>query len=68
MFVTPLMDSLLHYHENALYLSTSFSVAQRKLLLIASLEEIELQGLLVQIGLVPNTDWLGKTVERIRLL
>ena len=25
---------------------------------------IELQGVFVQIGLVPNTDWLGETVER----
>lgn len=25
---------------------------------------IELEGIFVQIGLVPNTDWLGKTVER----
>lgn len=27
---------------------------------------VELQGVFVQIGLVPNTDWLGDTVERIR--
>ncbi|WP_439020752.1 alkyl hydroperoxide reductase subunit F [Bacillus thuringiensis] len=27
---------------------------------------IELQGVFVQIGLVPNTDWLGETVERAR--
>lgn len=27
---------------------------------------IELQGVFVQIGLVPNTDWLGETVERER--
>ncbi|MED4645664.1 alkyl hydroperoxide reductase subunit F [Bacillus cereus] len=27
---------------------------------------IELQGVFVQIGLVPNTDWLGETVERVR--
>ncbi|WIY61672.1 alkyl hydroperoxide reductase subunit F [Bacillus arachidis] len=27
---------------------------------------IELQGVFVQIGLVPNTDWLGDTVERAR--
>ena len=27
---------------------------------------IELQGVFVQIGLVPNTDWLGDTVERNR--
>ncbi|HDR6271780.1 TPA: alkyl hydroperoxide reductase subunit F [Bacillus cereus] len=26
---------------------------------------IELQGVFVQIGLVPNTDWLGETVERV---
>lgn len=25
---------------------------------------VELQGVFVQIGLVPNTDWLGETVER----
>jgi alkyl hydroperoxide reductase subunit F len=28
---------------------------------------IELQGVFVQIGLVPNTDWLGNTVERNRM-
>jgi alkyl hydroperoxide reductase subunit F len=28
---------------------------------------IELQGIFVQIGLVPNTDWLGDTVERTRV-
>jgi alkyl hydroperoxide reductase subunit F len=28
---------------------------------------IELQGVFVQIGLVPNTDWLGDTIERNRL-
>jgi alkyl hydroperoxide reductase subunit F len=28
---------------------------------------IELQGVFVQIGLVPNTDWLGDTFERNRL-
>lgn len=28
---------------------------------------IELQGVFVQIGLVPNTDWLGDTVERTRM-
>ena len=28
---------------------------------------IELQGVFVQIGLVPNTDWLGETVERTRM-
>ncbi|MBL5767490.1 alkyl hydroperoxide reductase subunit F [Heyndrickxia sporothermodurans] len=27
---------------------------------------IDLQGVFVQIGLVPNTDWLGDTVERTR--
>lgn len=27
-------------------------------------KHIELQGVFVQIGLVPNTDWLGDTVER----
>ncbi|MGN4426713.1 alkyl hydroperoxide reductase subunit F [Bacillus cereus group sp. MYBK30-1] len=27
---------------------------------------VELQGVFVQIGLVPNTDWLGDTVERAR--
>lgn len=27
---------------------------------------VELQGVFVQIGLVPNTDWLGDTVERNR--
>ncbi|MEK4512812.1 alkyl hydroperoxide reductase subunit F [Paenibacillus sp. FSL K6-2524] len=27
---------------------------------------VDLQGVFVQIGLVPNTDWLGDTVERIR--
>ncbi|MCU4986706.1 alkyl hydroperoxide reductase subunit F [Bacillus cereus] len=27
---------------------------------------IELHGVFVQIGLVPNTDWLGETVERVR--
>lgn len=29
-------------------------------------KHIELQGVFVQIGLVPNTDWLGDTVERVR--
>lgn len=29
-------------------------------------EHIELQGVFVQIGLVPNTDWLGDSVERSR--
>jgi len=28
---------------------------------------LELQGVFVQIGLVPNTDWLGDTVERTRM-
>ncbi|PEF91052.1 alkyl hydroperoxide reductase subunit F [Bacillus cereus] len=27
---------------------------------------VELHGVFVQIGLVPNTDWLGETVERVR--
>ncbi|WP_342433291.1 alkyl hydroperoxide reductase subunit F [Neobacillus sp. FSL H8-0543] len=27
---------------------------------------VELQGVFVQIGLVPNTDWLGETIERSR--
>ncbi|PEK51822.1 alkyl hydroperoxide reductase subunit F [Bacillus toyonensis] len=30
------------------------------------IHHIELQGVFVQIGLVPNTDWLGETVERVR--
>lgn len=30
-------------------------------------KHIELQGVFVQIGLVPNTDWLGDTVERNRM-
>ncbi|MDR7080600.1 alkyl hydroperoxide reductase subunit F [Neobacillus niacini] len=29
-------------------------------------KHIELQGIFVQIGLVPNTDWLGDTIERTR--
>ena len=29
-------------------------------------QHIELAGVFVQIGLVPNTEWLGETVERIR--
>lgn len=29
-------------------------------------KHIDLQGVFVQIGLVPNTDWLGDTVERTR--
>ncbi len=28
---------------------------------------IDLQGVFVQIGLVPNTDWLGDTIERTRM-
>ncbi|AZV41867.1 NADH dehydrogenase [Peribacillus asahii] len=28
---------------------------------------IELQGVFVQIGLVPNTDWLGEAIERTRM-
>ncbi|WP_338752335.1 alkyl hydroperoxide reductase subunit F [Bacillus sp. FJAT-52991] len=28
---------------------------------------IELEGVFVQIGLVPNTDWLGDTIERTRM-
>ncbi|CAM3615984.1 alkyl hydroperoxide reductase subunit F [Brevibacillus invocatus] len=28
---------------------------------------VELQGVFVQIGLVPNTDWLGDTLERTRM-
>ncbi|MCM3453984.1 alkyl hydroperoxide reductase subunit F [Heyndrickxia oleronia] len=28
---------------------------------------VELQGVFVQIGLVPNTDWLGDTIERTRM-
>lgn len=30
-------------------------------------KHIELQGVFVQIGLVPNTDWLGDTIERNRM-
>lgn len=30
-------------------------------------KHIELQGVFVQIGLVPNTEWLGDTVERNRM-
>jgi len=30
-------------------------------------KHVELQGVFVQIGLVPNTDWLGDTIERTRL-
>jgi alkyl hydroperoxide reductase subunit F len=29
-------------------------------------QHVELEGVFVQIGLVPNTDWLGETVERTR--
>ncbi|OUQ88954.1 alkyl hydroperoxide reductase subunit F [Brevibacillus brevis] len=29
-------------------------------------KHIELQGVFVQIGLIPNTDWLGETIERTR--
>lgn len=29
-------------------------------------KHIELEGIFVQIGLVPNTDWLGETLERTR--
>ncbi|MBA4538159.1 alkyl hydroperoxide reductase subunit F [Bacillus aquiflavi] len=29
-----------------------------------AVKQIELQGVFVQIGLVPNTDWLGDTIER----
>jgi alkyl hydroperoxide reductase subunit F len=32
-----------------------------------AVQHIELQGVFVQIGLVPNTDWLGDTVERTRI-
>jgi NADH-dependent peroxiredoxin subunit F len=31
------------------------------------IKHIELQGVFVQIGLVPSTDWLGDTVERNRM-
>lgn len=30
-------------------------------------KHIELQGVFVQIGLVPNTDWLGESLERTRM-
>lgn len=30
-------------------------------------QHIELQGVFVQIGLIPNTDWLGDTIERNRM-
>ncbi|WP_127530996.1 alkyl hydroperoxide reductase subunit F [Paenibacillus kobensis] len=29
-------------------------------------QHVELEGVFVQIGLVPNTDWLGDTIERTR--
>lgn len=29
-------------------------------------QRIDLQGVFIQIGLVPNTDWLGDTIERTR--
>ncbi|ALS23747.1 MULTISPECIES: alkyl hydroperoxide reductase subunit F [Paenibacillus] len=32
-----------------------------------TVQHIELDGVFVQIGLVPNTDWLGDTVERNRI-
>ncbi|MFD2442859.1 alkyl hydroperoxide reductase subunit F [Bacillus sp. CGMCC 1.16607] len=32
-----------------------------------SVKHIELAGVFVQIGLVPNTDWLGETVERTKV-
>lgn len=32
-----------------------------------TVQHIELQGVFVQIGLVPNTDWLEETVERNRI-
>ncbi|MGG2201093.1 MULTISPECIES: alkyl hydroperoxide reductase subunit F [Paenibacillus] len=32
-----------------------------------AVQHIELEGVFVQIGLVPNTDWLGDTVERNRI-
>jgi alkyl hydroperoxide reductase subunit F len=32
-----------------------------------TVQHIELQGVFVQIGLVPNTDWLADTVERNRM-
>lgn len=31
-----------------------------------AVQHVELEGVFVQIGLVPNTDWLGETVERTR--
>ncbi|UQZ35273.1 alkyl hydroperoxide reductase subunit F [Paenibacillus sp. PK3_47] len=32
-----------------------------------TVQHVELEGVFVQIGLVPNTDWLGDTVERTRM-
>lgn len=32
-----------------------------------TVQHVELQGVFVQIGLVPNTDWLGDTIERTRM-
>ncbi|MFF2483826.1 alkyl hydroperoxide reductase subunit F [Paenibacillus sp. NPDC058071] len=32
-----------------------------------TVQHVELQGVFVQIGLVPNTDWLGDTLERNRM-
>ena len=31
------------------------------------IHHIDLEGVFVQIGLVPNTDWLGETIERTRM-
>ncbi|MEH6993319.1 alkyl hydroperoxide reductase subunit F [Neobacillus drentensis] len=31
------------------------------------IKHIELEGIFVQIGLVPNTDWLGESMERTRM-
>ncbi|MFP7297035.1 alkyl hydroperoxide reductase subunit F [Neobacillus niacini] len=31
------------------------------------IKHIELEGIFVQIGLVPNTDWLGENIERTRM-
>jgi alkyl hydroperoxide reductase subunit F len=31
-----------------------------------AIQHIELQGVFIQIGLVPNTDWLANSVERTR--
>jgi len=30
------------------------------------IHHIELEGIFIQIGLIPNTDWLGETIERTR--